>query len=64
MMKSLDKCARIDIVQPREGFVEVRDPRTLRLLARYNPTTREIELLDSRRDRHIIDLKRYEPPAT
>jgi hypothetical protein len=42
------------------AFVEVRHPKTLRLLARYNPTTREIEIMDSRRERHIVNLKEYD----
>lgn len=64
-METLDTCAKMNRAAPSAGaFVDIRDPRTLRLLARYNPTTREIELIDSRRERHLIDLTRYEPPAT
>jgi len=29
--------------EPSKQFVEVRDPRTLKLVCRYNPQTREVE---------------------
>lgn len=59
-MQHLDNNGILKVASQAGAFVEVRHPRTLRLLARYNPTTREIEVMDSRRERHIVNLKEYD----
>lgn len=41
------------------AFIPIRDPHTQKLVARINPATCEIEVLDSKRERHIVDLKAY-----
>jgi hypothetical protein len=30
---------------PRPGYIEIRDPQTLRLVCRYNPHTHEVEVV-------------------
>ena len=47
---------------PSPAFVEVRDPRTLKLVCRYNPTTHEVETIgrdgSARRARLPVDMAR------
>lgn len=58
-MRNLDKHATMRPATERGTFVEIRDPDNRKLLARYNPKTREIEVVDNQRRRHTIDLSRY-----
>lgn len=49
------------------AFVEVRDPRTLKLVCRYNPTTHEVETIgrdgSARRARLPVDMARVQAYA-
>jgi hypothetical protein len=41
-------------------FIEIRDPRTLRLLCRYNPATREIEIKAKNQRAVVVDLRPFD----
>lgn len=59
-MRKLDKHATIKPATERGTFVEIRDPRTRKLLARYNSTTRELEVKPKGGAAVVVSLQLYE----